>query len=188
MFEIRQSGRGDKVASWTHFYRCLHASLCSLFSSYCPRLTGWCNSQQAHSFPSLLFLLSSHSFLSSSFVPSFSLLPFLTSFLLVSSHYRAVCLVSFYPLSLLSFIPPFFPLSFADPLLFVSSFLPYKSIPCSLFYYSALFLFIFTVFSLFPVVFLTSYSTLPHSFYFFLSSFLFHHSSPFFFFSPCFLP
>lgn len=48
---------------------CLHASLCSLFSSYCPRLTGWCNSQQDYSFTSLLFLLSSYS---SSSVTSFS--------------------------------------------------------------------------------------------------------------------
>lgn len=48
---------GDKVASWTRLRGCLHASLCGLFSSYCPRLTGWCNSRQAHSFAPLLILL-----------------------------------------------------------------------------------------------------------------------------------
>ena len=45
----KKPSEGCKVASWTHFHSCLHASLCSLFPSYRPQLTGWCNSQQAHS-------------------------------------------------------------------------------------------------------------------------------------------
>lgn len=59
--DVWKSIGGDKVASWTRFHGCLHASLCSLFSPYCPRLTGWCNSQQDHSFTPLLILLSAYS-------------------------------------------------------------------------------------------------------------------------------
>merc|ERR1712035_154935 len=67
------------------------------------------------------------------------------------------------------------------PSLFVLSFLPYKSIPCSVFYYSAPFILIFTVVSMFSVVFFPSYSTLSRLFFsplFFpvCPSFLFHHS------------
>lgn len=76
------------MASWTRFHGCLHASLYSLFSSYCPRLTGWCNSQQDHSFTPFLILLSSYS---SSILPPFP--PSLSSPLL-------------FPRVLTSFTPP----------------------------------------------------------------------------------
>lgn len=77
--DFRHHSSGDKVASWTHFCSCLHASLCGLFSSYCPRLTRWCNSQQAHSFTPLPFSL--YSVLSSFSVTSFHVASFLLSLL-----------------------------------------------------------------------------------------------------------
>lgn len=101
---------GDKVASWTRFHGCLHASLCSLFSSYCPRLTGWCNSQQDHSSTPLLVLLSSYS---SSFPP-----PFPPS--LPPQHFLSCVLTSF--------TPPFYPSSS------YVSFITFKSITHSVFF------------------------------------------------------
>lgn len=102
-FRERHSN-GDKVASWTDFHSCLHASFCSLFSSYCPRLTSWRNSQQDYSFTPLLFILSSYSSssvtsfsFSSSFIPpSFLLFSFQLSLFLSSSS--SSCLHhSFFP-------------------------------------------------------------------------------------------
>lgn len=119
--DVWKSIGGDKVASWTRFHGCLHASLCSLFSPYCPRLTGWCNSQQDHSFIPLLILLSAYS---SSVLPPFP--PSLSLSLLPASFPRV--LTSFIPPSplppslvrLLHHFSPFFSLSLPNLSLFLS--------------------------------------------------------------------
>lgn len=66
---------------------CLHAALWSLFSSHCPQLTGWCNTQQDHSFTLHLPLFCCQSLLPSS--PSFPLL--LSLFPKENSHLCIFC-------------------------------------------------------------------------------------------------
>lgn len=110
--DFRHHSSGDKVASWTHFCSCLHASLCDLFSSYCPRLTCWCNSQQAHSFTPLPSSL--YSVLSSFSVTSFHVASFLSS-LLPPFYILTICyffsllqiFVIFSPLKIMAFLQLF---------------------------------------------------------------------------------
>ena len=122
----KKPSEGCKVASWTHFHSCLHASLCSLFPSYRPQLTGWCNSQQAHSSgsPHLPPLFP----LSPLFPPSLSSPLLLPPPNLFSSHppsplpFSPIChavLCHFFFLLPLSF--PYFPpsLSLPDPSLYL---------------------------------------------------------------------